>query len=116
MKVASCVNEPLKFEFCNVKDKKMNVDLKTKETRKRYKLKGKVFFSSFETEKSLYKHKKRNKKVFKTTSIVPIDEGYNVFRAQNNWDNSVLFYIRDHKIFRQITVYRKIMLKTIIDL
>ena len=47
VKVANCVNVPLKYEFCNVQDKKMNVNLKTKETRKRYKLKGKDFFSEF---------------------------------------------------------------------
>ena len=34
-KVASCVNEPLKFEFCNVKGKKMKVNLKTKGSGKK---------------------------------------------------------------------------------
>ena len=43
VKVASCVHEPLKYEFCDVKVKKMNVNLKAKELRKRHTFKGKGF-------------------------------------------------------------------------
>ena len=46
VKVASWVHEPLKYEFCDVKEKKMNVNLKAKEPRKRHTFKGKAFVYS----------------------------------------------------------------------
>ena len=43
VKVASCVNKPLKFDFCNIKEKKMNVNLKTKKPEKDVILKVRLF-------------------------------------------------------------------------